>query len=162
MGVVNTKTMQLLGLTDQINDPVGGKYGRDEDGHLNGYLEEQAFITIASQGSKENKNLKTQILDALKIYASYGITTVQEGYMKQHEFDLLNSLATENKLFLDVVGYVDIKNNYSLYRDNQQYHHYLNHFKLGGYKLFLDGSPQGKTAWLSKPVSYTHLRAHET
>ena len=65
--------------------------------------------------------------------------------MKQHEFDLLNSLATENKLFLDVVGYVDIKNNYSLYRDNQQYHHYLNHFKLGyGYKLFLDGSPQGK------------------
>ena len=151
MGVVNTKTMQLLGLTDQINDPVGGKYGRDEDGHLNGYLEEQAFITIASQGSKENKNLKTQILDALKIYASYGITTVQEGYMKQHEFDLLNSLATENKLFLDVVGYVDIKNNYSLYRDNQQYHHYLNHFKLGGYKLFLDGSPQGKTAWLSKP-----------
>ena len=25
MGVVNTKTMQLLGLTDQINDPVGGK-----------------------------------------------------------------------------------------------------------------------------------------
>ncbi len=115
MGVVNTKTMQLLGLTDQINDPVGGKYGRDEDGHLNGYLEEQAFITIASQGSKENKNLKTQILDALKIYASYGITTVQEGYMKQHEFDLLNSSATENKLFLDVVGYVDIKNNYSLF-----------------------------------------------
>lgn len=28
---------------------------------------------------------------------------------------------------------------------------YQNHFRIGGVKLTLDGSPQGKTAWLSKP-----------
>ncbi|MGO0862293.1 amidohydrolase family protein, partial [Clostridioides difficile] len=28
---------------------------------------------------------------------------------------------------------------------------YVNRFKIGGYKIFLDGSPQGKTAWLTKP-----------
>jgi predicted amidohydrolase YtcJ len=26
-----------------------------------------------------------------------------------------------------------------------------NHFRIGGAKLNLDGSPQGKTAWLTKP-----------
>ena len=30
----------------------------------------------------------------------------------------------------------------------ENYHH---HFKLGGYKIFLDGSPQGKTAWMLTP-----------
>ncbi len=27
----------------------------------------------------------------------------------------------------------------------------MNRFKIGGYKIFLDGSPQGKTAWLNRP-----------
>jgi hypothetical protein len=30
-------------------------------------------------------------------------------------------------------------------------HSYLNHYRVGGVKLVLDGSPQGKTAWLTKP-----------
>ncbi|HBL88091.1 MAG TPA: amidohydrolase, partial [Alcanivorax sp.] len=28
---------------------------------------------------------------------------------------------------------------------------YHNHFRIGGIKLTLDGSPQGKTAWLTEP-----------
>jgi predicted amidohydrolase YtcJ len=28
---------------------------------------------------------------------------------------------------------------------------YQNHVKIGGYKLVLDGSPQGRSAWMSKP-----------
>lgn len=28
---------------------------------------------------------------------------------------------------------------------------YDRHFRLGGYKIFLDGSPQGRTAWMRKP-----------
>ena len=54
-------------------------------------------------------------------------------------------------MFLDIVGYVDIKDNQEIYQQNKAYHQYQNHFKLGGYKLFLDGSPQGKTAWISRP-----------
>lgn len=150
MGVVNTKTIKLLNLTNDIADPLGGKFGRDDNQQLNGYLEEQAFISTTSK-LDISTNLKQQLLDALNIYASYGITTVQEGFMKKEEFDLLSGLAKENKLFLDIVGYVDIKNNQQIYENNQSYHQYYNHFRLGGYKLFLDGSPQGKTAWISKP-----------
>ena len=29
-----------------------------------------------------------------------------------------------------------------------QYH---KHFRIGGYKMFLDGSPQGRTAWMQTP-----------
>ena len=150
MGVINHKAMQLLKIDDNIKDPIGGKYGRDENNQLNGYLEEQAFITTSSK-INISVDLKKQLLDALNIYASYGITTLQEGYMKKEEFNLLDTLAKENKLFLDIIGYVDIKDNQEIYQQNKAYHQYQNHFKLGGYKLFLDGSPQGKTAWISKP-----------
>lgn len=151
MGVINTKAMKLFKIDNNVSNPVGGKYGHDENNQLNGYLEEQAFIMIASKTNETNIDLKEQLLEALKIYASYGIATVQEGYMKEDEFSLLASLAKENKLFLDIVGYVDIKEHQKLYQENTFYHQYQNHFKLGGYKLFLDGSPQGKTAWLTKP-----------
>ncbi len=150
MGVINHKAMQLFKLDNNVSDPNGGKYGRDENNQLNGYLEERAFIDFAGKSSTSG-DLKKQLIEALGIYASYGITTVQEGFMKKEEFVLLDSLAKENKLYLDVIGYIDIKDNQKLYQDNPSYHQYQNHFKLGGYKLFLDGSPQGKTAWISKP-----------
>lgn len=150
MGVINTKAMKILKIDNTVSDPVGGKYGRDENNQLNGYLEEQAFIMNAANNDTGG-NLQQQLLEALDIYASYGITTVQEGYMKTSEFSLLDSLAKDNQLYLDVVGYVDIKDHQKIYQENTFYHQYQNHFKLGGYKLFLDGSPQGKTAWISKP-----------
>ena len=150
MGVINHQAMELFKLDNNISDPEGGKYGRDENNQLNGYLEERAFIELAATNDTSG-DLKKQLVEALKIYASYGITTVQEGFMKKEEFELLDSLAKENKLYLDIVGYIDIRDNQKLYLDNPSYHQYQNHFKLGGYKLFLDGSPQGKTAWISKP-----------
>lgn len=150
MGVINHQAMELFKIDNNISDPVGGKYGRDENNQLNGYLEERAFIELAASNDTSG-DLKKQLIEALEIYASYGITTVQEGYMKKEEFELLDSLAKENKLYLDIIGYIDIRDNQKLYQDNSVYHRYQNHFKLGGYKLFLDGSPQGKTAWISKP-----------
>ena len=30
---------------------------------------------------------------------------------------------------------------------------YFRHFRLGGYKIFLDGSPQARTAWVRKPYA---------
>lgn len=150
MGVINTKAMKLLKVDNNVIDPPGGKFGRDENNQLNGYLEEKAYILIGSRYESKS-DLKKLVVEALQIYTSYGITTVQEGYMNDKEFNVLDALAKEHKLYLDIVGYVDISQHQKIYQDNPAYHQYQNHFKLGGYKLFLDGSPQGKTAWISKP-----------
>ena len=53
-------------------------------------------------------------------------------------------------MLLDVVAYVDIVNDKEVVRSRTDLTDYKNHFRIGGYKLFLDGSPQGKTAWMSK------------
>ena len=54
---------------------------------------------------------------------------------------------------MDIVSYplmtengIEIMHTYG-----KEYEHYNGHLKIGGYKLILDGSPQGRSAWMSEP-----------
>ena len=47
-------------------------------------------------------------------YLSHGITTAQDGFMKQAEAQLLAEAARAGELALDVVGYCDMKENAGL------------------------------------------------
>ena len=79
MGVVNTKGLEVLGISAQTPDPDGGKIGRDDQGQPTGYLEENAFI---QQGAKVPRPDLADMLDMLEeaqaLYLRYGITTVQD------------------------------------------------------------------------------------
>ena len=86
------------------------------------------------------------------IYIKNGITTAQDGATNSETLELFKSLADEGKLKLDIVTYPTVVDNPDDMRNNQQYaKKYHNRLKIGGYKLFLDGSPQGKTAWMTEP-----------
>src|SRR5699024_11439546 len=53
---------------------------------------------------------------------------------------------------MDIVKYPNVVDNTEDLKVNEDYtKKYHNRLKIGGYKLFLDGSPQGKTAWLTEP-----------
>lgn len=151
MGIVNTKALEILNINKDTKDPIGGKIGR-ENGIPNGYLEESAFI----DNTKKCMNISIEkLMEAIKkaerIYLQYGITTAQDGLTKYEEFSILKEMSKKNMLDIDVVSYVDIKNCKEIIDENKEYLKYHNRYKIGGYKLFLDGSPQGKTAWMSKP-----------
>ena len=155
MGVVNSKGLEVLGITAQSPDPEGGKIGRDSQGQLTGYLEENAFI---QQGAKVPRPDLSDMLDMLDeaqtLYLRYGITTVQDGMVGERELAQLTAMAQADRLKVDTVGYLDLRNvgqcRSMAARYWQDYDHRL---KIGGYKIFLDGSPQGKTAWLTEPYA---------
>ena len=152
MGVINSKGIEIAKIEEKVKDFKQGTYGIDEKGNLNGYLEEGSFIGILGNTNRFSiEDLEKAYKKAEEIYLSYGITTVQDGLTKKDEFNLLKKLSIENKLRLDVVSYIDIKDNSQILEENRKYLEYQNNLKIGGYKLILDGSPQGKTAWLSKP-----------
>ena len=89
---------------------------------------------------------------AQEMYFSYGITTAQEGMMTEAVGGLYRLLLASGLLKLDVTAYADIKVGHKLMEEFQDYTKgYRQHFRLGGYKMFLDGSPQGRTAWLRRP-----------
>lgn len=150
MGVVNQKGLDIFNIDKNTKDIVGGKIGRIlNTNEPNGYLEENVFISKCATIYNPDKNKITEMINkAENIYASYGITTAQEGLLTQKELAMLQC----NNNTLDIIGYVDIKNCPNLLKQSDCYFKkYNNNIKLLGYKAFLDGSPQGKTAWLTKP-----------
>ena len=153
MGCVNSMALQMLGITGDTPSPEGGLIGRLPDGkEPNGYLEETAFTAISSKiGTPSAEQLLYQLEQAQRVYLRHGITTAQDGLTKAGEWSLLEKLAERNKLKLDVVSYIDMREGQALLKENADYLQYRNRLRVGGYKLFLDGSPQGRTAWMSEP-----------
>lgn len=153
MGVANSKALKIMGIDCNTPNPEGGFIGHNADGTLNGYLEETAFTQNTSVIKQPDYNDMVKLVQqAENIYFRYGITTVQDGFTGEKEWALLHRLSMDKKLTADVVSYVDINNCSSVLENNMAYNNsYINNLKIGGYKMFLDGSPQGRTAWMTKP-----------
>lgn len=153
MGVINSCGLEKQGITDSVQDPQGGRYGRFEGtNQLSGYMEENAFIDFqTSTASLDPDELRQNIVEAQSVYAQYGITTIQDGMMPDSLYGLYKFLCSENLLKMDVIGYMDLEHCRATYQNHPEDHTYHNHFRLGGYKIFLDGSPQGRTAWMKEP-----------
>ena len=139
MGVANSAALYQLGIDKSTPDPPGGLIGRDAAGIPNGYLEETAFTNIAEQIPPPSwEELVKGLMEAQKQYLSYGITTVQDGYTKAAEWQILSRFARENRFVLDVVSYIDLKDHQYLTVEQADFvKHYRNHLKIGGYKIFL-------------------------
>lgn len=155
MGVLNSKALAQAGINAATPDIPGGHIGRLAGGtEPDGYLEENAFIQLGAgkMPKPDEKQLIGQLIEAQKIYFRHGITTIQDGLTKTPEWQMLKAFSDSGAMKADIVAYADIKDHSFLMKENPDYvNQYKNHLKLGGYKLFLDGSPQGRTAWLSRP-----------
>lgn len=152
MGVFNTLALERLGVTVDTPDPSGGKIGR-EDGQLTGYMEENAFVEYLQRLPAPPAGALMDALDrAQQRYAAFGITTAQEGMLTSELAGLYAAYLDTGRLKLDVVGYMDMADNRHI-KDilKRALNGYDRHFRIGGYKMFLDGSPQGRTAWLRQP-----------
>lgn len=152
MGVVNTMGLKDLGITIDTPDPQGGLIGK-KDGELTGYLEENAFFeNLEKLPMISNEEFMENLIKAQNAYAGYGIATAQEGFIIEALADILNYLRESNILKIDLIGFLDILNADILKpKFDTCFKQYDNHFKIGGYKTFLDGSPQGRTAWMRTP-----------
>jgi len=152
--VVNTKGLELLKITAESPNPVGGLIrriaGTDEP---NGVLEELAAIPFMPMvlGPKTEEAVKVFLTAGQDMALSYGYTTVQEGRAMPGSHLFLAYAANTNFLKLDVVSYIDYSVADSLLNTDWHSSSYKNHYRIGGVKLTLDGSPQGRTAWRTQP-----------
>lgn len=141
VGVFNSKALELLGVNIK------------EKESLTGYMEENEFIDCLQKISLPNsKDIFNAFFKAQEKYLSNGITTVQDGMMVDKMIPLYDGIIKSKFLKLDLVGYVDREADISFFnsfKDSKM--KYKDNFKIGGYKIFLDGSPQAKTAWMLNP-----------
>ena len=152
----NSACLALAGINAESEAPPGGIIRRMAGSNQpDGVLEETAIGAVMKVLPRPDKATRLALLkQAQDYYARNGITTVQDGAVQADEIALMRDAAQQDLLYLDIVAYP-----YAAYLGDQlsQFppsHSYDGHFRVGGFKLVLDGSPQGKTAWLTKP--YLH------
>ncbi len=156
LGVLNHKGLERVGIDESSQDPPGGVIRRVPGTNKpNGVLEETAWQPImlgmwSEAGSEGSTFLTLRGVDA---YASGGFTTAEDARASKEAVVNMRKLAAEGRLKIDIVSYPNIqmagakwiKSDGGVSRD------YESHFRVAGIKLCLDGSPQGKTAWLTQP-----------
>lgn len=150
--VMNSKGLEEAEITAETPDPEGGLIRRvDGSQEPNGVLEELAAIPrMITLITPTDPDIVDYYLDKGQAMAvSYGYTTAQEGRaMTNHE--QLAQYAEKESLEIDVVSYVDYM--FPQYMSTDWYGpDYKNRYRIGGLKLTLDGSPQGRTAWRTQP-----------
>ena len=150
---VNSKALEIGGITAQTANPTGGVIQRQDDGkEPNGVLEETAAFPllikllsrVGASGSKVFLKAGTEL------WAQYGYTTAQDGRSMPSAVAVMKSVAGEGGFKIDVVSYPDVLVDRDLIK-REFSASYTNRFRVGGAKLTIDGSPQGFTAWRDRP-----------
>ena len=157
ISTTNSKALEALGYVGTDYEVPEGGVVRTVEGsnEPNGVLEENACLAPEKRKIIPAPSIETLlkcIKKAQEIYSSYGLTTAQDAGVDENLHQLLSLAAQKNELIMDVVGqavqHVTLK---LLKNEGTPKREYVNHYKLLGGKTWLDGSPQGKTAWLTKP-----------
>lgn len=147
---VNTNILEKFGITPETPAPENGRYVV-EDGKLTGCLEENACMQMRGQVPYPSaEKIRQAHIKLQKHYASYGITTAQDGYLSSEMVEVYRDLIEHDAMMLDLVAYVHIphyeriKRQFDTLPPNSR-------IRLGGIKQYLDGEISVRTGWLREP-----------
>ncbi|MFK7914648.1 MAG: amidohydrolase, partial [Pseudomonadales bacterium] len=143
--------LALVGINADSSDPDGGHIRRFPGGtEPNGVLEETATYPLRGYMLGGQEDPLQGVREALALYASHGTTTVQDGAISEPAIQLLQAADKAGMLQQDVL-YYPVVNGTDPIPEHWHMGRYQGRAKAAGVKMVLDGSPQGKTAFLSTP-----------
>ena len=161
--VVNTKALELAGITKDTPDPVGGKIDRDAEGNPTGVLRETAMTLVdkAIPPLKDKEEIKELILAACNDLVSMGFTAVHTDDFgmvgdRQALYEAYMELDQEGKLPLEVVLQMITyePSDFQFYVDHGlKTGTRFNRLVAGPIKILGDGSLGSRTAALKEPYS---------
>lgn len=160
---VNSKTLELAGITKDTKDPSGGVIERDpKTGEPSGTLRENASDLIKNIFPDYSAGQLEQAIESYqKMAASFGITTAHDASVDAdgNDFNAYLNLENKKKLTMRFCSsiYVDpvkgLEQVEQLIKDKTKCKGLF--FKANGAKIFIDGVIEGSTAYLKQP--YKHL-----
>ncbi|MFN6164290.1 MAG: amidohydrolase [Planctomycetota bacterium] len=155
MLVANSAAFRIVGIDSSTPDPEGGtilrKTGSREPEGLVQEMGMAPFTEFANPQRALEVDLEL-IRRAVEHYASFGITTAAEHLVMPQKMPVIQAAADKGLFTIDVTA----PPAFLIAREvvgNPEFpwRQYRNGLKFVGLKVAVDGSPQGKTAYLSRP-----------
>ncbi len=154
-GVLNSLAMEYYGISAETETPPGGiivrKPGTNEP---YGLIMETAFLPIFGKSEPMSPAEEIEASKAGQmLYAREGITTAHEGATHLADLKTIKAASEAGVNIIDIVAYPFITELDDILEvsPRSEWLTYKNNFKIGGVKITVDGSPQGRTAAFSKP-----------
>ncbi len=155
LAATNSLALRKLEINADTPNPKGGVIRRREGSREpNGIFEESAASTVlfGRLNQLTGDRFVELTRDAATQYASYGITTVQDGAIIPADLRILRDAATTEPYVVDIGTYTYMTAlSEDDYRDFVSEVEYAGGVRQIGVKFSLDGSPQGRTAWMTEP-----------
>lgn len=156
---VNSKALEIAGITKNTEDPPGGKIGRDENGEPNGILMENARnLVIPFMPEKTEQDRIDALVDLGNLLTSQGIVAVTDmgNLHPGGNYNLYKEAATKGFMQRVSLYYMwDYFMDDSDFRITGDLRSFNENIRIAGIKLIGDGSISGQTAWLEKPYLNT-------
>lgn len=154
-GVLNSLALKKYGINAATKTPPGGvivrKPGTDEPW---GLIMETAFLPVFEKAEPMTAQQEIDWTRAGQmLYAEAGVTTAHEGASHLPQIQTIRRATAAGANLIDVVAYPFITDVDKVLAEVpvEKWGKYDKRFKIGGVKITLDGSPQGRTAYFSTP-----------
>ena len=150
----NSAALAASGITAETPDPPGGHIRRKAGSREpDGVLEELAGRLVgAGQFAISPEETDALARRAIGVHLSYGATTIQDGGTVPESADALRAAADREPFVADVAAFAAFRAPEDAERAVYE-PDYLGGFRMAGVKFLLDGSPQGRTAWVTEPYA---------
>jgi len=171
---VNTKALEIAGVTKDTPNPYGGSIDRDENGDATGILYASPAIKIVLSHYPRTplKDVLTSAEKASQFITSIGYTGIKIMEGDRTQMEAYKQLDEQGKLKMDVSMHPYLEDFYlatdnsAALKDRDKYE--TEHFKVTGVKLFIDSTPYGhaiavKKAYKTDPKDFgTTIVPYET
>lgn len=138
--LVNSKAMELAGITRDTPDPEGGKFERDLDGTPNGYVlanAMNAFRAIIPEDT--DAYLKDNLLRGLRSNAALGWTQTQDAGMEYRLVELMKQIHREGDMSHRVYAAIPVSQAQQMIERGRE-KTADDMFDVRGIKVFIDGT----------------------
>lgn len=158
IGVVNTKTLELVGINNETKAPKGGEIRKNEKGELTGVISENAlgliYSTISKYQNPQPNIIQETAGNAFKLLAKKGITSFHGITTLQRDISVYKMIQKEVlQSWYSLVSIVDPSKLIELKEQSLDSNEEDSKFKTRCWKGYFDGTLGAKTARMHEPFS---------
>jgi predicted amidohydrolase YtcJ len=154
IAVANSAALKVAGISRETKDPEAGEIVRDPlDGEPTGLLKENAVGLVERKILYNDKTVEAALIAASRKLLRMGITSLHCIINNVQELRILKRLSDEGRVKQSIYAIIPLDSFDEAVRAGFSTERKNDGFRVGGVKIFMDGSLGARTAALNEPYS---------